>query len=113
MGIESAFALNGQNNKEIEARGERRFRMRLKPMMSGVSHAQRPPLQRLGSSRLSGQVADRSTINRSNRSLTADYARLSGLLLKNAAGSGLTGTFSGLKFLVPCRHSGGDPGEKM
>ena len=38
-GIESTFARNRQNNKEIAARAERRFRGRLKPMMSEVSHA--------------------------------------------------------------------------
>ena len=51
MGIESVFACNAQNNKELEARGEKRFRMLWQPMMSGVSHAQRLPRQRLSANR--------------------------------------------------------------
>src|ERR1035437_4892278 len=51
MGIESVFACNAQNNKELEARGEKRFRMLWQPMMSEVSHAQRLPRQRLSVNR--------------------------------------------------------------
>jgi hypothetical protein len=39
MEIESTFARNRQNNQEVGASGERRFRARLKPMISEVSHA--------------------------------------------------------------------------
>ena len=56
MGIESASASNRQNNKELEEKGEKRFRMRWPRMMSEVSHAQRPPRQRLRSNRLTGEV---------------------------------------------------------
>src|ERR1035437_6149530 len=51
MGIESVFACNAQNNKELEVRGEKRFRMLWQPMMSEVSHAQRLPRQRLSANR--------------------------------------------------------------
>jgi hypothetical protein len=39
MGIESVFACNMQNNKELTAEGEKRFRMLWQPIMSAVSHA--------------------------------------------------------------------------
>jgi hypothetical protein len=54
MGIESASACNRQNNKELEERGEKRFRTLWPRMMSEVSHAQRPPRQRLSTNGLSG-----------------------------------------------------------
>ena len=47
MGMESVFACNAQDNKELEARGEQRFRMLWQPIMSGASRAQRLPRQRL------------------------------------------------------------------
>jgi hypothetical protein len=52
MGIESVFACNMQNNKELTAEGEKRFRMLWQPIMSAVSHAQRLPRQRLSPNRL-------------------------------------------------------------
>jgi hypothetical protein len=39
MGIESIFACNMQNNKELTAEGEKRFRTPWQAMMSEVSHA--------------------------------------------------------------------------
>jgi hypothetical protein len=56
VGIESVFACNGQKNKELEERGEKRFRTLEPCMMSEVSHAQRPSRQRLRSNRLLGKV---------------------------------------------------------
>jgi hypothetical protein len=46
MGIESIFACNMLKEVEL-AIGESRFRTLRQPMMSGVSHAKRPPRQRL------------------------------------------------------------------
>ena len=43
MGIESTFAYNIVKEVELEKIGEGRFRTFRQPMMSGVSHAQRPP----------------------------------------------------------------------
>jgi hypothetical protein len=51
MGIESIFSCNMQNNKELTAEGEKRFRMLWQPIMSAVSHAQRLPRQRLSPNR--------------------------------------------------------------
>jgi hypothetical protein len=51
MGIESVFACNTQNSKELSAGGEKRFRVLRQPIMSEVSHAQRLPRQRLSANR--------------------------------------------------------------
>ena len=47
MGMELAFACNARDNKELEARDEKRFRMLWQPIMSRGSPAQRLPRQRL------------------------------------------------------------------
>lgn len=62
MGIESIFACNMQNNKELTAEGERRFRMLWQPIMSAVSHAQRLPRQRLSPNRRVTQLTLRWAI---------------------------------------------------
>jgi hypothetical protein len=49
MGIESTFACNTLNALDLAEKGESQFRTSSQPMISGVSHAQRPPRQRLRS----------------------------------------------------------------
>src|SRR5258708_6877485 len=48
MGIEWTFACNRLKDSELAKRGESRFRTLRLPMMSGVSHAQRPTLSSNG-----------------------------------------------------------------
>jgi uncharacterized protein YjiS (DUF1127 family) len=53
MGIESTFACNMLKEVELEKNRRKSVQNRFgSPMMYGVSHAQRPPRQRLRSSRL-------------------------------------------------------------
>jgi hypothetical protein len=47
MGIESTFACNRLNAIGLAEKGESGFRTSSLPMIFGVSHAQRPPRQRL------------------------------------------------------------------
>jgi hypothetical protein len=47
MGIESTFACNTLNAMDLAENGESRFRTSSQPIILGVSHAQRPPRQRL------------------------------------------------------------------
>jgi hypothetical protein len=54
MGIESTFACNRMKDMQLEDIGESRFRTLWQPIMFGVSHAQRPPRQRLRSSAFMG-----------------------------------------------------------
>jgi hypothetical protein len=49
MGIESTFACNRLNAIGLVEKGESGFRTSSLPMIFGVSHAQRPPRQRLSS----------------------------------------------------------------
>jgi hypothetical protein len=60
MGIESVFACNTQNSKDLSAGGEKRFRMLRQPIMSEVSHAQRLPRQRLSTN---GHIALLSSLD--------------------------------------------------
>jgi hypothetical protein len=54
MGIESTFACNTLNALNLAEKGESRFRTSSQPMIPGVSHAQRPPRQRLRSNGVFG-----------------------------------------------------------
>jgi hypothetical protein len=47
MGIESTFACNILNTLDLAEKGESRFMASSQPIIPGVSHAQRPPRQRL------------------------------------------------------------------
>jgi hypothetical protein len=47
MGIESTFACNILKDLDLAEKSESRFRTLGQSMVSGVSHAQRPPRQRL------------------------------------------------------------------
>jgi len=52
MGIESTFACNRLNAIGLAEKGESGFMTSSLPMIFGVSHAQRPPRQRLSSNDL-------------------------------------------------------------
>jgi hypothetical protein len=54
MGIESTFNCNTLQEWNLVQKGESRFSTLWQPMMLGVSHAQRPPRQRLSSNAVLG-----------------------------------------------------------